>query len=158
MFNLRRFIEAQDPIYDEVCAELRAGHKRTHWMWYVFPQLRGLGLSEMAHYYGIESLDEAKAYLEHPRLGARHRVGKVVLHRADALLDEHRVLAVLHEVLSQLEQNILRPQRPEETAVSEFEDEVVEQRPVENVGVEEGGKAHSASSSARRFTSAGLPT
>ncbi|MBL8213158.1 MAG: DUF1810 domain-containing protein [Bryobacterales bacterium] len=71
MFNLRRFIEAQDPIYDEVCAELRAGHKRTHWMWYVFPQLRGLGLSEMAHYYGIESLDEAKAYLEHPRLGAR---------------------------------------------------------------------------------------
>lgn len=71
MFNLRRFIEAQDPIYDEVCAELRAGHKRTHWMWYVFPQLRGLGVSEMAQYYGIESLEEAKAYLEHPRLGVR---------------------------------------------------------------------------------------
>lgn len=71
MFNLRRFIEAQDPIYDEVCAELRAGEKRTHWMWYVFPQLRGLGLSEMSRYYGIESLEEAKAYLEHPRLGVR---------------------------------------------------------------------------------------
>lgn len=71
MFNLRRFIEAQDPIYDEVCAELRAGQKRSHWMWYVFPQLRGLGLSEMSQYYGIESLEEAKAYLEHPRLGVR---------------------------------------------------------------------------------------
>ena len=87
-----------------------------------------------------------------------HRVGEIVLHRADALLDERRVLTVLHEVLRQLEQHILRPQRPEQSTVSEFEDEVVEQCPVENVGIEEGGKAHSASSSARRFTAAGLPT
>ena len=81
-----------------------------------------------------------------------------MLHRADALLDERQVLPILHEVLRQLEQDVLRPQRPEQSAISEFEDEVVEQRPVENVRVEEGGKAQSASGSARRFTSAGLPT
>ena len=71
MFNPRRFVEAQDPIYDEVRAELREGRKRTHWMWFVFPQLRGLGVSEMSQYYCIESLEEAKAYLEHPKLGVR---------------------------------------------------------------------------------------
>jgi uncharacterized protein (DUF1810 family) len=70
---LSRFVEAQQPLMDDVRAELRAGRKRTHWMWFVFPQLRGLGRSEMARHYGIASRDEAAAYLAHPTLGARLR-------------------------------------------------------------------------------------
>ena len=69
--DLRRFVVAQDPVIDQVRRELRAGAKRTHWMWFVFPQLRGLGTSGMAQRYAIASLDEARAYLEHPVLGER---------------------------------------------------------------------------------------
>ena len=72
-FNPRRFVEAQDPVYQSVLEELRAGHKRSHWMWYVFPQIRGLGGSAMAREYAISSKDEARAYAEHPILGARLR-------------------------------------------------------------------------------------
>lgn len=72
-FNLRRFVEAQAGVYDQACAELRAGRKRSHWMWFVFPQIRGLGNSEMAVRYAISGRDEARAYLEHPVLGARLR-------------------------------------------------------------------------------------
>jgi uncharacterized protein (DUF1810 family) len=72
-FNLGRFIAAQDPVFERVCAELAAGHKRSHWMWFVFPQLRGLGSSSMAERYAIGSLDEALAYLAHPVLGERLR-------------------------------------------------------------------------------------
>ena len=72
-FNLQRFVDAQAPVYEEIVAELRAGHKRTHWMWFVFPQLAGLGRSAMAQRYAIASLAEAKAYLEHPVLGPRLR-------------------------------------------------------------------------------------
>lgn len=72
-FDLQRFVDAQDGVIDSVAAELRAGRKRSHWMWFVFPQLRGLGRSEMARRYGIASLDEAQAYLAHPPLGARLR-------------------------------------------------------------------------------------
>ncbi len=71
VFDLQRFVQAQDPVFASVEAELRAGRKRTHWIWFVFPQLRGLGHSELARYYGIASLDEAKAYLAHPVLGPR---------------------------------------------------------------------------------------
>jgi uncharacterized protein (DUF1810 family) len=69
--NLQRFLDAQKPVYERVRSELRAGSKESHWMWFVFPQLRGLGYSSTANYYGIASLDEAKAYLEHPILGPR---------------------------------------------------------------------------------------
>jgi uncharacterized protein (DUF1810 family) len=69
--NLRRFVEAQEPAYEQVCAELRAGLKRSHWIWYIFPQMRGLGHSAMADYYGIASRQEAEAYLAHPVLGPR---------------------------------------------------------------------------------------
>jgi len=72
-FNLTRFTEAQDPVYAKVRAELRAGHKRSHWMWFVFPQITGLGSSEMAQRYAIASEDEAAAYLAHPVLGQRLR-------------------------------------------------------------------------------------
>jgi uncharacterized protein (DUF1810 family) len=72
-YNLQRFVEAQDPVYERVCAELGGGRKTSHWMWFVFPQLRGLGQSRMAYTYGISSRAEALAYLEHPVLGARIR-------------------------------------------------------------------------------------
>jgi uncharacterized protein (DUF1810 family) len=71
--DLARFVEAQASVYEAVTAELAAGRKRSHWMWFVFPQLRGLGSSPMAQHYAIASLDEAGAYLAHPLLGARLR-------------------------------------------------------------------------------------
>lgn len=70
-FNLQRFVSAQESIIDEARAELSAGRKRTHWMWFVFPQIAGLGHSPMAQRYAIQSLAEAQAYLAHPVLGAR---------------------------------------------------------------------------------------
>ncbi|MEO8122745.1 MAG: DUF1810 domain-containing protein [Burkholderiales bacterium] len=70
-YALQRFVDAQDPIYEQVCAELRAGAKTSHWMWFVFPQLKSLGRSPTAERFGIESREEADAYLQHPILGAR---------------------------------------------------------------------------------------
>lgn len=72
-YRLQRFILAQNAIYDSVLAELRAGRKRTHWMWFIFPQITGLGHSAMAREYALASLEEAQAYLRHPVLGARLR-------------------------------------------------------------------------------------
>lgn len=72
-YNLRRFVEAQAPVIDQVRSELSAGRKQSHWMWFVFPQLRGLGSSPMAEKYGIGSRGEAEAYLAHPVLGPRLR-------------------------------------------------------------------------------------
>ena len=72
-FDLERFVTAQQPCYAQVCAELAAGHKASHWMWWIFPQLRGLGSSATAQRFGIASLEEARAYLDHPLLGARLR-------------------------------------------------------------------------------------
>lgn len=69
--NLQRFVDAQQPVFAHVLAELEAGKKRSHWMWFVFPQIRGLGRSDMAQRYAISSLDEARAYLQHPLLGSR---------------------------------------------------------------------------------------
>ncbi len=69
--GLERFIEAQDSVYQTVVAELAMGHKETHWMWFIFPQLKELGKSAMANRYGITSADEARAYLAHPLLGSR---------------------------------------------------------------------------------------
>ena len=70
-FGLRRFVDAQTQTYDQALAELRAGQKRTHWMWFVFPQIVGLGRSGMAERFAIRDLDEARAYLAHPLLGRR---------------------------------------------------------------------------------------
>lgn len=78
-FNLQRFVEAQAPVWDDVRAELAQARKRSHWMWFVFPQLAALGRSGTAKFYGISGADEARAYLEHPVLGAR-------LHQCCALL------------------------------------------------------------------------
>jgi uncharacterized protein (DUF1810 family) len=70
-FELGRFVAAQAPIYAQALAELRRGRKESHWMWFVFPQLAGLGRSAMAGHYAIDSLAEARAYLAHPLLGTR---------------------------------------------------------------------------------------
>lgn len=70
-WNLQRFVDAQRPVWDQALAELRAGRKHTHWMWFVFPQLEGLGNSAMARRYALRGRDEALAYLLHPLLGPR---------------------------------------------------------------------------------------
>ena len=70
-FDLERFVSAQERVFTTALAELKAGRKRSHWMWFIFPQLRGLGHSSTATFYGISSLDEARAYLTHPTLGPR---------------------------------------------------------------------------------------
>ena len=72
-FQLSRFVKAQDKIYDRVLAELKSGRKRSHWMWFMFPQIEGLGASSTTRYYSIKSLEEARQYLDHPLLGKRLR-------------------------------------------------------------------------------------
>ena len=70
-FDLERFVHAQAPSYDRALAEIRSGRKRSHWMWYVFPQIAGLGFSATSQRYSIKSIEEARAYLRHPVLGKR---------------------------------------------------------------------------------------
>lgn len=73
VYDLERFVRAQETVFEVALAELRTGLKRSHWMWFIFPQLRGLGRSPLAQHYGIHSFGEAVAYLEHPVLGRRLR-------------------------------------------------------------------------------------
>jgi uncharacterized protein (DUF1810 family) len=72
-YDLQRFVDAQNRVYAEVRSELESGRKRTHWMWFIFPQIRGLGHSPTSQRFGISSLEEARAYLQHPLLGSRLR-------------------------------------------------------------------------------------
>jgi uncharacterized protein (DUF1810 family) len=81
-FRLSRFSDAQDGLYQQVLAEIRAGHKQSHWMWFIFPQIDGLGFSETSRHFAIKSRAEAEAYLAHPVLGPRLR------ECAQAVLDE----------------------------------------------------------------------
>lgn len=69
--SLQRFLDAQDTAFPQALAELQQGRKQSHWMWYIFPQLRGLGHSATAHYYGLRDEAEARAYAQHPQLGSR---------------------------------------------------------------------------------------
>ena len=68
--SLERFVDAQEKIYQWALAEVKSGKKLSHWIWFIFPQLKGLGTSESSQYYGIDDIEEAKAYLQHPILGA----------------------------------------------------------------------------------------
>ncbi|MDB5570746.1 MAG: hypothetical protein JWN93_1929 [Hyphomicrobiales bacterium] len=88
-FQLGRFVAAQKGVYETALEELKAGRKRSHWMWFVFPQLCGLGRSHSAEYYGLRSLEEARAYLRHPTLGPRlaRCVEAVLQHEGAALCD-----------------------------------------------------------------------
>jgi len=72
-YDLQRFVTSQNHCYEQVCTELSEGNKQSHWMWFIFPQLRGLGQSPMSKLYSISSLQEAEAYLQHPVLGSRLR-------------------------------------------------------------------------------------
>ncbi len=83
--NLERFTEAQAKVYETVIAELNSGYKRTHWIWYIFPQIQGLGRSETAQYYAIKDRAEALAYLNHPVLGTR-------LIECTSIVAKHRVV------------------------------------------------------------------
>lgn len=83
-FQLERFVEAQQRQFDTALGELKAGRKQTHWIWFIFPQLTGLGRSPTAQFYGVRSLLEARAYLAHPVLGDRYREAvRTVLDWAD---------------------------------------------------------------------------
>ena len=73
--DMNRFVKAQERSFETALAELEAGRKRTHWMWYIFPQMKGLGRSETARYYAIENMEEAKAFLAHPYLGGQPAPG-----------------------------------------------------------------------------------
>jgi uncharacterized protein (DUF1810 family) len=87
-FDLARFITAQDSVYAQVLAELRAGRKRSHWMWFIFPQIKGLGNSPMAERFGISGRQEAAAYLAHPLLGPRlHECTKLVTAAAERSIE-----------------------------------------------------------------------
>ena len=96
-FDLRRFVDAQSHTYDQALAELRAGRKRTHWMWFVFPQVAGLGRSGMAQRFALSGLEEARAYLAHPVLGRR----LVECARVLTALDTEDPVAVLGSVDAQ---------------------------------------------------------
>ena len=89
-WNLQRFVDAQAPIYESAKLELEHGRKRTHWMWFVFPQLAALGSSATAKHYGLHSLDEARAYLAHPLLGHRLRECCAILMKVEGR-DVHEI-------------------------------------------------------------------
>jgi len=82
-YDLARYVRAQEPVFADVCAELAGGRKQSHWMWFIFPQLRGLGSSPMAQRYAIDSLAEARAYLAHPLLGERLRTCTQLVNRIE---------------------------------------------------------------------------
>jgi uncharacterized protein (DUF1810 family) len=81
--DLKRFVQAQDDDYDQALAEIRSGRKRSHWMWYIFPQFDGLGFSSTSRRYAIKSIAEAEAYLSHPVLGPRLRDCALAVLRVD---------------------------------------------------------------------------
>jgi uncharacterized protein (DUF1810 family) len=88
-YDLERFITAQEPVYEQVLAELRDGRKRGHWMWFIFPQLVGLGHSSTARYFAIKSREEARKYLAHPVLGARlHECTEALVAVPDSSISE----------------------------------------------------------------------
>jgi uncharacterized protein (DUF1810 family) len=99
-FNLRRFVEAQDDsaIYARALAELRNGHKQSHWIWFVFPQIAGLGSSPISQAYAIHSLDEARAYLAHPTLGPRLRESTEALLANDPSLSAEEILGTIDAI------------------------------------------------------------
>lgn len=88
-YNLDRFITAQQGVYEQACAELRRGRKSGHWMWFIFPQMAGLGMSATSREYAIHSLEEARAYLAHPLLGPCLReISRIVLELAASTAEE----------------------------------------------------------------------
>jgi uncharacterized protein (DUF1810 family) len=95
-FNLQRFLDAQENDYADALREIKQGYKQSHWIWFIFPQMRGLGRSSMAEYYGISSIEEARAYLDHPTLKAR------LIEISTALL-QHKGKSTAYEILGTID-------------------------------------------------------
>lgn len=95
-FNLQRFLDAQKNDYADALREIKQGYKQSHWIWFIFPQMRGLGQSSMAEYYGISSIEEARAYLDHPTLRAR------LIEISTALL-QHKGKSTAYEILGTID-------------------------------------------------------
>ena len=95
-FNLQRFLDAQENDYADALREIKQGYKQSHWIWFIFPQMRGLGKSYMAEYYGISSIEEARAYLDHPTLKAR------LIEISTALL-QHKGKSTAYEILGTID-------------------------------------------------------
>ena len=94
--NLQRFLDAQENDYADALREIKQGYKQSHWIWFIFPQMRGLGRSSMAEYYGISSIEEARAYLDHPTLKAR------LIEISTALL-QHKGKSTAYEILGTID-------------------------------------------------------
>lgn len=95
-FNLQRFLDAQENDYADALHEIKQGYKQSHWIWFIFPQMRGLGRSYMAEYYGIASIEEARAYLDNPTLKAR------LIEISTALL-QHKGKSTAYEILGTID-------------------------------------------------------
>ena len=95
-FNLQRFLSAQENDYADALREIKQGYKQSHWIWFIFPQMRGLGRSSMAEYFGISSIEEARAYLDHPTLRAR------LIEISTALL-QHKGKSTAYEILGTID-------------------------------------------------------
>ena len=119
--DLQRFVDAQSQTYDQALAELRAGEKRTHWMWFVFPQIAGLGRSGMAQRFAIQDLDEARAYLAHPTLGRRLVECATVLTALDTT-DPERVFGPVDAMKLRSSMTLFAHAAPEEPVFREVLD------------------------------------
>ena len=95
-FHLQRFLDAQENDYADALHEIKQGYKQSHWIWFIFPQMRGLGRSYMAEYYGISSIEEARAYLDHPTLKSR------LIEISTALL-QHKDKSTAYEILGTID-------------------------------------------------------
>ncbi len=95
-FNLQRFLDAQENNYADALREIKQGYKQSHWIWFIFPQMRGFGRSSMAEYFGISSIEEARAYLDHPTLKAR------LIEISTALL-QHKGKSTAYEILGTID-------------------------------------------------------
>lgn len=127
-FNLARFVHAQEQDFDRALNELRAGLKRSHWMWYIFPQFRGLGMSSMSRRYAIGSVEEARAYLEHPVLGPRLRQCVSALNRLPGA-DAVRVLGDIDAVKLRSCLSLFATVAPEDTVFTEALEKYFEGKP-----------------------------
>lgn len=117
-FHLRRFVDAQEDaaIYARALSELRAGRKRGHWIWFVFPQIAGLGRSPLSQAYAIRSLEEARAYLEHPLLGPRLRESTEALLAADPGASAEAILGAIDAIKVRSSMTLFHRAAPEEPA------------------------------------------
>ncbi len=136
--DLQRFVDAQAAVYETVITELRTGRKRSHWMWFIFPQHRALGRSAMAIRYGLASLSEARAYLSHPVLGPRLRECVDAMLAAPAELSAHAILGSPDDLKFRSSMTIFALAAPEDpgfrAAIDRFYEGALDDRTVDLVG------------------------